>query len=312
MSYDSRGTFIRVHNWEQDRLNNVEIASDRHDQEDDNFAEGLSLCYCRDGRAAATGNFNLGGYKIKYLNAGTASTDAVNKGQMDTALSTKANSNAVVSLSGTQTIAGSKTFVNDITLEKGTPAAYFRHTGISKGVAPEGAPNAGIVFHDANGNVMGRIRQRYTESKNNIIELLSYKANSLTDTATTALQLIYPAIGSAYVSAPANEINGSVVTTLSKSKADNGYYELGNGLIIQWGKTANLNNNPNNPTITTLPKAFTSAHYKVVLTIDNGTATANEFGLYVVGKTTTSFTAISRGYEGGTINKPAAFIAIGY
>ena len=312
MSYDSRGTFIRVHNWEQDRLNNVEIASDRHDQEDDNFAEGLSLCYCRDGRAAATGNFNLGGYKIKNLGTGTASTDAVNKGQMDTALNAKANSNAVVALSGTQTIAGNKTFTADINVEKGTPSVYFKHTGISKGVAPEGTPNAGIVFHDTNGNLMGRVRQKYAETKNNIIELLVYKANSSTDTATAALQLVYPATGSAYLAAPASDANGSVVTTVNKSKADNGYYELGNGLIIQWGKTANLSNNPASPVSTTLPKAFTSTNYKVILTIDNGSTTGNETGLYVVGKSTTAFTAVGRGFEGGPVNKPAAFIAIGY
>lgn len=84
MAYDARGNFVRIHNWEQDRLNNIEIASDRHDEEDDNFAAGLSACLLRDGRAAMTGNLNLDGYRITGVGTGTASTDAVNKAQLNT------------------------------------------------------------------------------------------------------------------------------------------------------------------------------------------------------------------------------------
>lgn len=84
MAYDANGNFVRVHNWEQDRLNNIEIASDRHDEEDDNFADGLSQCVVRDGRSAMTGNLKMGSYRITGLGSGTASTDAVNKSQLDT------------------------------------------------------------------------------------------------------------------------------------------------------------------------------------------------------------------------------------
>lgn len=108
MAYDARGNFVRIHNWEQDRLNNIEIASDRHDEEDDNFAAGLSLCVLRDGRAAMTGNLSMDGYRITGVGAGTASTDAVNKTQMETALSTQ-NATAVHK-TGSETIAGTKTF----------------------------------------------------------------------------------------------------------------------------------------------------------------------------------------------------------
>lgn len=87
MPYDSQGNFYRVHNWEQDRLDDIEIVSDRHDEEDDNFAEGLSQCVLRDGRAALSDNMNAGNNKIQNLKTGTASSDAVNKGQMDSAIS---------------------------------------------------------------------------------------------------------------------------------------------------------------------------------------------------------------------------------
>ena len=83
MPYDSQGNFYRIHNWEQDRIDDIEIVSDRHDEEDDNFAEGLSQCLLRDGRSALSGNLNAGNNKIQNLTNGTASKDAVNKGQMD-------------------------------------------------------------------------------------------------------------------------------------------------------------------------------------------------------------------------------------
>jgi hypothetical protein len=90
MPFDSNGVFSRVMNWTSDQQNGIAIECGRHDAEDDNFAQGFNDCFCRDGRAAATGDFNLGNYKVKNVAAGTATTDAVNKGQLDTGLSAKA------------------------------------------------------------------------------------------------------------------------------------------------------------------------------------------------------------------------------
>lgn len=108
MPFDSNGVFSRVMNWTQDQQNGITIECGRHDQEDDNFANGFNNCFCRDGRAAATGNFNLGSHKIQNLATGTATTDAVNKAQLDNVNSTL--NGAMVKLSGNQTIAGTKTF----------------------------------------------------------------------------------------------------------------------------------------------------------------------------------------------------------
>ena len=83
MPFDTTGNFSRIHNWEDDRLNDIDIVSDRHDEEDDNFAEGLSACVCKDGRSTMSGNLNLGGYRISNLANATASSDAVNKSQME-------------------------------------------------------------------------------------------------------------------------------------------------------------------------------------------------------------------------------------
>lgn len=89
MPFDSNGVFTRKMNWTSDQQNGIAIECGRHDQEDDNFAQGFNDTFCRDGRAAATGDFNLGQHKVKNLANAVASTDAVNKGQMDTALGGK-------------------------------------------------------------------------------------------------------------------------------------------------------------------------------------------------------------------------------
>lgn len=88
MAFDSEGNFLRVHNWEQDRLNDIGILSDRHDAEDNNFAGGLNDCLLRDGRVALSGNLKMGGNQIKNLANGTASGDAATKGQVESALQT--------------------------------------------------------------------------------------------------------------------------------------------------------------------------------------------------------------------------------
>jgi len=83
MSFDSEGNFTRLHNWEQDRLNDIGILSDRHDEEDNNFADGLNNCFLRDGRVGLSGALKMGGNQIKNLAAGTADGDAVNKSQVE-------------------------------------------------------------------------------------------------------------------------------------------------------------------------------------------------------------------------------------
>ena len=83
MPYDSQGHFTRVHSWTSDYENGIEIVCDRHDEEDDNFAQGLNMALCRDGRAVMTGNLKLGSNKITGLANGETVNDAVNKGQLD-------------------------------------------------------------------------------------------------------------------------------------------------------------------------------------------------------------------------------------
>lgn len=86
MPFDSEGNFTRIHNWEDDRINDIDIVTDHHDEEDDNFAEGLSHAFLRDGRSAMKGDINAAGYKVKNLGNGTSDYDAINRGQLDNAI----------------------------------------------------------------------------------------------------------------------------------------------------------------------------------------------------------------------------------
>lgn len=128
MPFDSQGNFTRVMNWQDDAANSVPIVASRHDDEDDNFAQGFNDCFCRDGRATATGNFKMGGYKMTGLGNGTTDNDAVNYGQLSSAKSdlevdigTKADDDAVVKLTGDQEIDGVKTYTSSPIIP--TPAA---------------------------------------------------------------------------------------------------------------------------------------------------------------------------------------------
>lgn len=94
MPFDPQGNFTRVMNWQDDAANSIPIIASRHDDEDDNFAQGLSNTLCRDGRAAMTGNLKMGSFKITGLGNGTNNNDAVTKGQLDaqnTSLTTAIN-----------------------------------------------------------------------------------------------------------------------------------------------------------------------------------------------------------------------------
>ena len=104
MPFDNRGKFSRLHSWENDRINNIDIVSDRHDAEDDNFAEGLNLCLLRNGNATMEADLKMGNFQIKGLADGSANNDAVNYAQLN-----GVNLSAV-HLSGAENISGAKTF----------------------------------------------------------------------------------------------------------------------------------------------------------------------------------------------------------
>ena len=88
MPFDSEGNFSRLHNWEDDRINDIDIVTDHMDEEDNNFAEGLSQCFLRNGTSKMEGNLNVGNFKIVNIAEGTLPNDVVNRNQLDNATKT--------------------------------------------------------------------------------------------------------------------------------------------------------------------------------------------------------------------------------
>lgn len=57
MAFDGSGNFNRIHNWQQDAANNIDISAPEMDGEDNGFAAGLTLCVTRDGQGKMAADF---------------------------------------------------------------------------------------------------------------------------------------------------------------------------------------------------------------------------------------------------------------
>ena len=202
--------------------------------------------------------------------------------------------NNVVHKTGNETINGTKTFTSDVYVSREVPRFCAKNTALTKGTAPSANTYSGFNFYDSSNNAMGRVLYGYSTTKTSSVSLDSFKANSSSDTAVAAIAIHYPASGNPYTSCPASDVNGSIVTTVNKSKAANGYFQLGNGLIIQWGTRTG------DGTVT-FPKAFTT-YVSVSLSVNNGVPNYSNV-------TKTGFTASS--YNPGT-TPVFNWIAIGY
>jgi hypothetical protein len=280
MPFDSNGVFTRVMNWTSDQQNGIAIECGRHDQEDDNFAEGFNNTFCRDGRAAATGDFNLGQHKITNLANGIASTDAVTKGQLDSVNSTLTAS--TVNLTSAQTISGAKTFSSAVTFANNTwnpvgDDAYFGDSNLSGAFCIKGNnASSKIALFDRN------------SSYNNGFYIDESDGN--------ALKLINPTHGANSWGSVTAMVASNLIT------ANKGYVKFNHGLIIQWGRVGTGENFS-----VTFPTPFSSsASYGIAVAplYDNGT---DAYALNVKYRTNTGFT----GYLNANYNG-ASYIAIGY
>jgi hypothetical protein len=82
MAFNGTGTFVRVHNWVQDKDNNIPITASRVDAEDNGFATGLSTCITKDGQTTVTANIPMNTHKFTSLSVGNARTDSITLGQV--------------------------------------------------------------------------------------------------------------------------------------------------------------------------------------------------------------------------------------
>jgi hypothetical protein len=83
MAFDGNGTFLRIMNWVLDAAGGIKIKADRHDQQDDDFAAGLTNCITKDGQTQPTADLPMNGKKLINLGDPTADTDAANKKYVD-------------------------------------------------------------------------------------------------------------------------------------------------------------------------------------------------------------------------------------
>lgn len=99
----------------------------------------------------------------------------------------------------------------------------------------------------------------------------------------------------AYATAPASDIDGSIVTTISKKKAATGYFKLGNGLIVQWGTSSH-----GTAAITvTFATPFTSTNYAVTAILQTAAASTTErYCPIAYSKTTTNCIIWIKGTDG--------------
>lgn len=166
-------------------------------------------------------------------------------------MSFKGNPN-VVNLTDEQTINSEKKFSKNI----------FSILDANKGTAPDSnVAQTFCEFVDINKNRMGYVRADYSTGKSMTMTIQARKCSNSTDTESSSIQIVYPATGAPYTQAPASDVNNSIVTTVNKSKSANGYFKLGNGLIIQWGHWAG-----NGAGTITLPTPFTTTNYAPVFT----------------------------------------------
>lgn len=218
------------------------------------------------------------------------------------------NSN-VVHKTDNETIAGTKTFSSDPYIKNASPFLYLEDTAQTKGTAPSADGWSAVTFHDTNGTIMGRCRQLYAADKSNRVELQVHKANSSSDTDYSVMGIKYLASGNAYGYAPNSDVNGSILTTVNKSKSSNGYFQLGNGLIVQWGTAGDINGY----NTITFPKAFTSTNYRVVATqLGSNADLPSMSAVSVTGKTKTTFKVGRRAITEAATVSSIEWIAVGY
>lgn len=82
MPRDSQGNFTNVYDWEQDAANGIGIEADRHQEGDDDQAQGLTDSLDRKGRGGMQAALAMGNFAITQQGEGSGLTGGVNLGQV--------------------------------------------------------------------------------------------------------------------------------------------------------------------------------------------------------------------------------------
>ena len=141
----SGGTYTKGNNatggWTGDAASGIGIEAGRHDTQDNDFATGINQCLNKDGSNAATGNLNIGSFKLTAVANGTASTDATNYGQVEAGINKQSTT-----LSITNTRFSADTTGPVFALQKSRGASVGTNT-----IVQSGDTVGALNFNGANG-----------------------------------------------------------------------------------------------------------------------------------------------------------------
>jgi len=127
--------------WVGDASLGIGIEAGRHDTQDNDFATGINQCLNKDGSNAATGNLNLGGFKITNMGTGTLSSDATTLAQVQSGINTQSTT---LSISNTQFSADTTAAI--VALQKSRGATVGTNT-----IVASGDSIGSLTFAGANG-----------------------------------------------------------------------------------------------------------------------------------------------------------------
>lgn len=243
------------------------------------------------------GNTNIAGTQVLYSTTGNNTDGAMTQAITTTQLNLKANDADVVHKTGNESINGIKTFTSNVRVSKTAPYLDLYNTNITKGTVPSSLQAARNAMLDKDGKNIAMTQYQYNTTGEIQAVIRAYNPNNETDFAQ--ISIWYPPTGNPYTYAPASDINYSIVTTISKSKATNGYFKLGNGLIIQWGN----NSSTTVGRTISFPVAFSGTNYGVSIVAIHTTYDGDYVNI-IKDKTSTGFKA--------NTNKPISWVAIGY
>lgn len=140
------GVYSKANNatggWVGDATAGIGIEATRHDTQDNDFTTGITSCLNKDGSNAATGNLNLGNFKLTNLGSGSASTDSVTFGQVTSGVNVINTTTSVSFTQCTNDTAGAA-----ITLRKNRSATTVGNT-----IVAANDELGKIFFQGANGS----------------------------------------------------------------------------------------------------------------------------------------------------------------
>lgn len=252
------------------------------------------------------GDTDIAGTQVLYSTTGSNTDGAMTQAATTTQLNLKANDADVVHKTGDENYTGLKTNIITLDLSQRTfTDCNVINTNVDATTTQSFYHDLYTdIIRDTNGNYLSWNTTSIGTNKS-INKQISARCKNTDNTGnvTSAIQVCASPNGSTWATAPASDINGSIITTVNKSKSSNGYLQLGNGIIIQWGFYENTGSQANKTL--NLNKAFSNTNYKITMMQEYDSSSTYDANAYIKSKTTTTVTF--RCPSGGV-----EWIAIGY